>query len=322
MKSPARPWRHDMSAVARANTLFRLTLAWGVAVFLLSGCSRETTTASNPVVTQNASRDYGYVLGDLIPLSVSIKLPDGESLDNASLPAVGPINEWLSLRSHHVETLSDGDQRTAQLQLVYQVFRGTRTPELATVPPLTLRTTGPAPQVFETPPWSFTLTPVIPPEVADDDLEVRPTLPVEPASTTKAVNRLLLWLTGTLLIVLLWVIREFLRRRRARPFALAAKKVHSMLANSQDADTLREAARILHRALDQTFGETLFAREIDRFCASHPSFSPLRDRLASFFVQSQDLFFDPGASQSHDPGTRDWLKDLARRCVTAENKAL
>jgi len=300
----------------------RLMIAWCAAVFVLVGCSREMAPTSKPNVTLIASRDYGYVVGDLIPLSVNIELPEGVSLDDASLPATGPVNEWLSLRSRDVEMILDKHERAAQLKLVYQVFKGVRGPEVAAIPPLILRTTGQAPQTFETPPWSFTLTPVIPPEVADDDLELRPPLPVEPASTTKTVDRLLLWLTGALITVLLWILRAFIRRRRARPFAVAARRVHSMLAKSQDTDTLREATRILHRALDQTFGETLFAGEIDRFCTSHPSFSPLRDRLASFFVESQHLFFDPGATQSNDPAKRDWLNDLARRCVMAENKAL
>jgi mxaA protein len=323
MSSPARLWQNNMTDMDSPDSRSRLVLAWGgLVILLLTGCSRETVPSSKPVVTLNATRDYGYVLGDLIPLSLSVRLPDGESLDSASLPATGPINEWLSLRSRDIELLADGDQRKAQLHLLYQVFKGVRNPELATIPPLSLRTMGQTPQSFETPSWSFTLTPVIPPEIENDDLDERPPLPVEPASTTKAVNRVLLWVTGTMLTLILVVVGEFIRRRRTRPFAIASKKLYPLLAKSQDANTLREAIRLLHRAFDQTFGETLFAREIDRFCAAHPSFLPLRDRLANFFMQSNQLFFDPSTIDAHDPATRNWLEDLARRCVMAESKAL
>ncbi len=311
-----------MAVIARRIALGRLGLTMAITAIFLPGCSTEKSPVSKPVAAVNAIRDYGYVLGDLIPLSFTIQLPEGESMDGDALPAPGPVNKWLTLRSGHVEMTSETTPHTVQVQLIYQLFKGVREPELATIPPLRLHTAGRTPQSFETPPWSFTVTPVIPPEVLDDDVEVRPPRPTEPVPTARASARLYSWLAGVLLVLALLGLGEFTRHRRTRPFAGAAKTLRPILRSRQDADSLRQAARLLHRAFDQTFGETLFARELDRFCAAHPGFAPLRDRLNSFFALSGALFFDPGTTTPFEPDTGKWLEDLARRCVVAERKSL
>ena len=288
---------------------------------VLTGCSSQNTAPSTPDVTLNPSRDYGYVLGDLIPVSINIRLAEGDSLDQDSLPSVGPLNDWLSLRSTQVELVSEGEREITQLRLIYQIFKGVRIPEAVTLPPISVRTRGQSSQSFEIPSWTFTLAPVIPPEMSDDDVQIQPDSPVEPASTVDSVRTLTLWLSATGLTLLLLTLGEWLRRRRTRPFATTSKEMNALLARDRGADALRKSARMFHRALDQTLGETLFAGELERFCSLHPGFSPLQDRLADFFALSQRLFFDPDAGD-FEGETRDWLRDLAKRCAKVENRSL
>lgn len=299
--------------------LHLLMMLW--TTMMLTGCSGQNAAPSTPVVTLNPSRDYGYVLGDLIPVSIDIRLAEGDSLDQDSLPPVGPLNDWLSLRDTRVESVSEGGHQTTHLRLTYQIFKGVRIPEAVTLPPISLRTRGQSSQTFEIPSWTFTLVPVIPPEMTDDDVQIQPDLPVEPASTVESVRSLILWLSATCLTLLLLTLGEWLRRRRTRPFATTSKEMNALLARDRGADALRKSAQMLHRALDQTLGETLFAGEIEHFCSLHPNFSPLQDRLGEFFALSQRLFFDPNAGD-FDTETRDWLKDLAKRCARAENRSL
>jgi len=300
--------------------MFHLLLTlWSAMV--LTGCSGQNAAPSTPVVTLNPSRDYGYVLGDLIPLSINIRLAEGDSLDQDSLPPIGPLNDWLNLRGTQVESVSEGNHEITQLRLVYQIFKGVRIPEAVTLPPISLRTRGQSSQTFETPSWTFTLTPVIPPEITDDDVQIQPDSSVEPASTIDSVRTLTLWLSATGLTLLLLTLGEWRRRRHSRPFATTSKEMNALLARDRGADALRKSARMFHRALDQTLGETLFAGEIERYCSLHANFAPLQDRLADFFALSQRLFFDPNAGE-FEAETREWLKDLAKRCARAENRSL
>jgi mxaA protein len=294
----------------------------GLLLVLLGGCSSSPDSAKPPSVTLNAPRDYGYVMGDIIDQTLRVVLPGGQSLDTTSLPQPGGVNEWLSVRGSRWDLRRDGPREIWEIHVAYQVFKGVREPEQAVIPPLTLRLAGSPAQELHSPAWPFTLVPVIPPEIKDEQVELREPLPAEPAETASVMKRWLLWLAGTACVIGLFGLRQFLRNRRARPFAVACRQLKATLSHHHESDELRAAARLLHRAFDQTFGETLFAGQIDRYCTAHPAFAPLKERLVGFFTLSQRLFFDLGGLGEADPATRDWLMDLGRRCAAAERKAL
>lgn len=324
MKWPARHWLdHWVSFLSSgAVAQWPFSAAAGVLLVMLDGCSSPPDSAQPPAITLNATRDYGYVMGDIIDQTLRVDLPDGQSLDTTSLPQPGGVNEWLFLRGGRWDVRQDGPREIWELHIAYQVFKGVREPEQAIIPPLTLRLSGNPPQELHSPAWSFTLVPVIPPELEDDQVELREPLPVEPADTASVLRQWLLWLAGTLGVLGLFGLRRFLLDRRARPFALACRQLKATLTHRDEPDELRAGARHLHRAFDQTFGETLFAGQLDRYCTAHPAFAPIKERLADFFALSRRLFFDLDGPEDIDPATRDWLIDLGRRCAAAERKAL
>jgi mxaA protein len=171
-----------------------------------------------------------------------------------------------------------------------------------------------------TPAWSFTLAPVIPPDANDETLILRDPQPPVPVDSRDLTRRLKLSLLAAASVGLLWALRGFLRRRKTRPFARARWELRSGLTIGHDQESLRRAARSLHRAFDQTFGETLFPGQIERFCQANPAFAPLRGELVAFFQWSQSLFFDP-VGATIEPRTHHWLMDLASRFAAAERKA-
>lgn len=298
--------------------------AAGAAVFFMfaAGCAPDSDSGHEPSVTLRAPRDFGYVLGDSIDHTLSVELEQGQTLDTGSLPQPGPVNDWLDIRGSRWEISQTGSRTTWLIHVDYQVFKGVREPEQVPMPPLTLRLAGQPPREILTPAWSFTLVPIIPPGLPDEQIEPREPAPPTPAATTAMARRLLYWLSGTGAVLGLFGLRQWLRKRRPRPFAAAARQLRSALAGEPDTAALQAGLRALHRAFDQTFGETLFAGQIQRFCRRHPAFAPLQDRMAAFFTLSQLLFFEPGGAHAVDSATRDWLNDLARRCAAAESKAL
>jgi mxaA protein len=290
---------------------------------LLLGCTGEQDSGEPPRIDLEAPRDYAYVIGDRIEQTLSLHLRDGRHLDPTSLPVPGPLNEWLTLRDSRLEP----DQGQAELQrvhLTYQVFKGVRTPESVTIPPLALRLQGGgATEEIRAPAWSFTLAPVIPPDVTDEQVELRDPAPPLPVDAAPLTRQLMGWLAAATLVALLIGLRAFLIRRKTRPFAEAAREVRQALKGKVDDAALRQAARALHRAFDHTFGQTLFAAEIERFCARHHAFAPQRERMERFFVWSRRLFFETdGAEGPMAPEARQSLLELVSRCEAAERKTL
>ena len=290
---------------------------------LLLGCKGDPDSGEPPRIELEAPRDYAYVIGDRIEQTLSLHLRDGRNLDPDSLPAPGPLNEWLLLRESRLEP-ERGQAEIQRLRLTYQVFKGVRAPETVTIPPLALRLqSGEATAEIHAPAWSFTLAPVIPPDVTDEQAELRDPAPPLPVDAAPLTQQLMAWLAAATLVALLIGLRAYLIRRKTRPFAEAAREVRQTLKGSADEDALRQAARTLHRAFDHTFGETLFAAEIDRFCDQHHAFAPQRERMERFFAWSRRLFFETGAAEGPmAPEARQSLLELVSRCEAAERKTL
>ena len=289
---------------------------------LLLGCKGDPDSSEPPRIELEAPRDYAYVIGDRIEQTLSLHLRDGRNLDPASLPVPGPLNEWLTLRESRLEP--DREQEEIQrLHLTYQVFKGVRIPETVTIPPLALRLQGGGAEEIRAPAWNFTLAPVIPPDVTNEQAELRDPAPPLPVDAAPLTRQLMAWLAAATLVALLIGLRAFLIRRKTRPFAEAAREVRQTLKGSADDAALRQAARTLHRAFDRTFGETLFAAEIDRFCDRHHAFAPQRERMERFFAWSRRLFFETGGVEGPmAPEARQSLLELVSRCEAAERKTL
>jgi len=305
-----------MSTLLTAST--RRLPPFALPLVLMAGCSSGGGEGHAPEIRLDAPRDYAYVIGDRIEHTLTIRLAAGESLDLTTLPPPGPINDWLMLRESHWEPAPEG--QAFRLYLTYQIFKGVRAPEQVTVPPLVLRLQGSDSKPVATPAWSFTLAPVIPPDATDETLILRDPQPPMPVDSRDLTRRLNLSLLAAASVTLLWALRNFLRRRKTRPFARARWELRSGLTIGHDQESLRRAARSLHRAFDQTFGETLFPGQIERFCQANPTFAPLHKELVAFFQWSQNLFFDPEIA-TIEPRTHHWLMDIASRFAAAERKA-
>ena len=265
------------------------------------------------MATLSASRDYGYTIGDIIEHTITVEA----GINPTALPQPGPLNDWLTLRAAEWGTqLIDGREHPA-IHLSYQVFKGVQKPESVTIPALPLHMTGSAGDPMETPFWSFTLIPVIPPDLQNEDIDIRAPLAPEPPTLTAVWPRIRLWTCLLALGTALWGIRAYRLNTRVRPFAQAC---HLMAAHRIpiDANPLEHHTRLLHRALDQTWGETLFLEDVDGLCTLRPEFSHLRNRLIEFFGHSQRLFFDTRPSFETESVTLNWLTDLGRRCAAAE----
>jgi len=259
----------------------------------LTACSGSGDSGSRhgkPTVT----RDYGYVIGDVLPMDYRFELK-GDEIDASSLPPAGPLNEWLTIRGYRIETHPHRDGDETLLHVDYQIFKGIKAPELLTVPSLSFRLRARPESSVSTDPWTLTQVPVIPPDLNNEDIEPHDGIGVGLIDTRPASQRLAYWFSGTLLILLLMLFRKYLQQRRYRPFQTSQPRIRAAFREGADLEAIMEGMRLMHRALDHTYGETLFRRDIPDFLSIHPGFDSVRVSLNDF------LFFQDDSSLSPTP---------------------
>jgi mxaA protein len=109
--------------------------------------------------------------------------------------------------------------------------------------------------------------------------------------------------------VLVWMLvaRQFAQRRRAGPFVRACRELRRLAHAPREPEQATAAMRVVHRALDETAGHTVFLDNVEGLFAS-PHRAPLRERTRMFLQRSRQQFF----AGSGQPLSVAELRDLAR----------
>jgi mxaA protein len=283
-----------------------------------------TGAIAAPITTLQATteepRAYGYQLGDLASRAVTLQVPDGLVLDEASLPRTGVRGPALELRRIDRPSASEAGGTRIELTLTYQVFVSPPQVRTLEMPPVTLQFKGrPRAQSVRIDAWPLTVAPLAPVEAAarrglgdlQPDAEP-PLIDIKPA-----LHRLIGYALVALLAIGALACIHFgvpWWSRAHRPFAEAWRAVRG-LRTSGDEAFRRTAYQRLHEALNRTAGEVLFAHGIDRFVAARPQFTTLRADFIVFFERSRQEFFGASPARADD---LPWLIDFCRRCRDAE----
>ena len=265
-------------------------------------------------------RAFGYSVGDIVSRRIALRVPDGLTLDENSMPRVGGRGRALELQRVVLHRSLRGVPE--DLQLDYQVFLAPRDVRVLEMPPIELRFDGTArPQTVRVDAWPVTVAPLAPADASTRDGlgEMRPDMEPPRIDTTATRARLTVAL-GVMAVLLAYLGHVYLvlpwSANRQRPFGRAWRVLRALSAQP-DAGPRRAAFERLHAALNETAGEALFEPGLDRFVARRPGFAPIRGELGRFFVQSRAEFFGgpaPGADAA-------WLVALCRRCRDIERGA-
>ena len=264
-------------------------------------------------------RAFGYQVGDVVRREISIRVPDGLALDEASLPRPVARGGALELRATERHA-SAGHER---IVLVYQVFLAPANVRTLEMPAFGLRFDGtPRPQELRVDAWPVTVAPLVPVDVSPRRGlgELQPDVPPPHLDTASARTRLMLFVAAmALLAAHLAVLRFGLPwwQRRDRPFARAWRELRRLPAAPANA-AWRDACKQVHAALDATAGAVLFERDVPAFAERHPAFSGLRDDVRRFLQLSRREFFAEGG---REPGDAAWLVGFCRRCRDVEQGA-
>ena len=285
-------------------------------LFSLIACPQAPVDPHSMKATLRAS-DVVH-LGDIVAMDYDLPEALGRQLDLSSLPGIGMLDEALSIREIKAEDLLDEGTTPRQLHVVYQVFKSVKTPEALIIPSLHVRFKGDPPQEFDTTTRTLTIEPLIPAEALLEQLEIRAPHPPHPIDTQTAQDRLIQWLGAFGAALLLLLLRHWRHLKRSRPFAAIRRRCAKALTLRHQRQGLETAVRLIHRALNQTYGHTLFEKDLPRFFEDQSRFSSEKASLRDFFILSDAVFFDPSFDEHHHPEASHLLKRLLEGLIKAE----
>lgn len=254
-------------------------------------------------VDGNPPREHGWWIGDELVQRVRIGLPDGVTLDPASLPRPRAVDYWLDLREIHSHPTDGG----IELVLHWQNFYAALEPRLREVPPSPLLFSDGTRAML--PGFDFVsspMRPILAPSSPDQLLPDARYRLVGPAA-----NRMGLGLALVSLIISLGLLTRHqgwwpFHTRAARPFTRAARRISAM--KGAGAASLRKE---LHRGFDAANGRVLIGAQLDDFLARRPEFGGLSDRLRDFFTRSDAAFYGVSAQDGDPVEIRALSRDLA-----------
>lgn len=300
-------------------------LAWLALCAACAGCTAAGRQGAAGDLTASADepRAFGHHVGDLVSRQVTVKVPPGLALDDASLPQPGRHGQSFELRLVDWQRGSGPGHFT--LRLVYQLFRSPAEVRTLELPPLTLHFVGqPRAQDLRIDAWPVVVSPLVPVDVSPR----RGLGPLQPDALplpidTAQPRRRLLGAGLAVLLALAYLAHVYLAlpwlARRQRPFERAWRALRTAPGVVSHAAVLA-AYQQLHQALNRSAGRTLLEQGIDGFLAAQPRYAPLRDELVQFFQSSRQLFFGAGSLPAL-PARLQWLRALCQRCRDAERGA-
>jgi mxaA protein len=292
-----------------------VAVAWLAASAAVAGAADKPADPDAVVVRVEEPRAFGHQVGDILVRRIELDVPRRLKLDESSLPAPGRVGQSFELRAVEHSQRPGWHGRHHVLLLRYQLFRAVNQPRVLDLPAFALRFIGePRNEEWRIDYAPVGVAPIAPPEpVPRQGLgALRPD--VAPISIDTRGERLRLAVYGLVAVGMLAYLSYVVWgwgwwQRRQRPFSQALRRVQALPGRGDD-ESVREAWRAVHAAVDASAGRVMDADGIDRLVALAPAYAPLTDELRWFFGRSQAVFFAGAASGREDI---DRLVALCRR---------
>lgn len=268
----------------------------------------------------STTRDFGYVLGDVIQATVDVPMTLDEQLDADSLPKPGPLNRWLELRRIWHESVGE----VRRIHFEYQLFYIPLAVKTLAIPPMTLqrKTSQGDQQPIEVPAWPVTVAPIHGLAVmAEGGMRLmQPDEPPARPDIQQYLRHAGLAMMLSLAAFAYWAhLQGFLTLgRKGRYYRAAHRGLRELMKSPPTPDNLRAGFLLLHRAFEQTLGKPLFAEDLPVFFERHPDYRSLRVEIESCFRASYLLFFGNAVSPESFDLAR--LSDLAFACLRLERQ--
>lgn len=278
---------------------------------------------------QVVMRNHGYTIGDTIDMNVSITLQKGQTLDMGSIPLKGPVSSWLDLREVRVtQEVNARDESQINIKLTWQIFATVEHTQILKTPAIPLKTLAKKPMHIIIPAQGFYMSSVLPQQLPDSGH--RPFIPPTKLDTATPLLLAGLCFLSAVICGTAWMwLGDKLPwwPRNSGPIALLERKLRAYPSeNSQQFDLT--ALRLIHTALADSAGETLYPNMLERLYQKCPYLLSRESDITQFFQQSWMLIFessqDSKISRISVQNTLQWIHDaaLSERLFRRESAAL
>lgn len=275
----------------------------------------------------NPTRDAGYVVGDKLERTIILTVKKPYELIQESLPIVGYEHRYrgqvsgIELVNISTEEETFSDRSVHKIHLIYQVFKSGRVakPAILRGEIVKLRHNGKTEvRQVRLPSFNFRTSPLSVYGEVNLKNEMSPFIPPFTISTASeyqiikvAAGVLALSLLGLLYILgaHTWL------PRMGGAFAKAYRKVGHLPDN---AEGLQQSINVVHQAIQQVAGQSVFSNNIDRFLQEKPAYQPARPEIERFFSLSRQVFFDAKTPLELGMPAKQWLCTFCRHMRDCE----
>lgn len=267
-----------------------------LALLPLPAMAQVSVSADNP-------RMHGWWMGDQLVQRVQIGLPQGITLDAASLPRPRAVEYWLDLQSVTTRDTAGG----VEVTLHWQNFYSPLEPSVREVPPSPLMLSdGSRAQL---PGFTFVtspLRPILAPSSPDQLLPDARYRLIDPTPMRIGLAMSVLAMFAAL-AALAWHQGWWpFHARPARPLTRTWRRIARL--GDASATRLRQE---LHRGLDAAYGRVLIGPDLPGFLETRPEFRGMTERLGAFFAGSDDAFYRAAGRDGDGAELRALARDLA-----------
>ncbi len=301
------------------STNQRLKMIFFLLINLLFVCPSIHASDRDPVLSLDldAPRDFGYVIGDIIHHRISLNVIKPYVLESNYLPQPGTVSGELDIHQIRVHEQASEQSTEYRIDLDYQILKGSKEPEQVFVPALQMRLYDGEHSVTATvPKWGFSYAPLIPAQTKDENVLIRAA--IEPPMLSTTIHHWLLLIMAsaiTLLATTLAWQRKLLPflDLGCSPFKQACRNLKRWRGANATSPAYRQALRDVHKALNETAGQTVFADYLNEFFSYNPQFNPLREPTEIFFKISRQTFFEQPEQIDIRNYPISWLESLCQQ---------
>lgn len=314
--------RNHLLTVLLASTLMSTALCSSADVVLPSVDSKFVS-----VKEINPSRDAGFVVGDKLKRTMILTVKQPYELIKESLPIVGYEHRYrgqvsgIELTAIDVQEDRSSAQSVYTIHLEYQVFKSGRVakPAILRGEIVKLRQPGrPEIKQYRMPSFNFRTSPLSVYGEVNLKNEMSPF--VAPLKLHADNERLALKIAAGVLAASLLALLYVLGARSWLPhmggaFAKAYRKINKL---PDDAQGLQQSISIVHQALHQVAGHSVFGNGVERFLLEKPAFNVAKPEIERFFALSRQVFFDAQVPLDLGMPNKQWLKQFCRHMRDCE----
>ena len=253
---------------------------------------------------QNPKKQIGYMVGDVFTRTIELNVKAPYKLSAASVPTEGLTQKGIELSSVKVSEKQTSKSTRYQLQLKYQLFTSGPTVRKLEIAkhPLILTHAGKSFKI-NIPQWKFRVSPL----AVNGEVYIEQDMSPYRGPMLVNATHTQYWLGIFLLIALLATFGLIYINAdlawfpgMGGPFAMSYRKItHLSETRTEDNAIIQQATTNIHHAFNQTFGENVFATDIDLFVQRHPTFANIKQEISQFFNASNHVLFAVNTKDKH-----------------------